>query len=129
MTRSASGAPGGGLYKTTDGGKTWKKLKDGLPTNATGRIGIDWYQKDPKIVYAIIDCENIGKGPPPLPVYLGAVGADIEGKAEITQVLPDSPAAKAGLPSATSLPALATRKSPASICCSMSCARRSRATK
>ena len=63
----------GGLYKTTDGGKNWKKLKDGLPSNATGRIGIDWYQKDAKIVYAIIDCENIGKGPPPLPVYLGAV--------------------------------------------------------
>jgi S1-C subfamily serine protease/photosystem II stability/assembly factor-like uncharacterized protein len=89
--------PGGGLYKTTDGGKHWKKLTIGLPSNATGRIGIDWYQKDPKIVYAIIDCENIGKGPPPLPVYLGAVGVDVNGKATIRQVLPDSPAAKAGL--------------------------------
>ena len=89
--------PGGGLYKTTDGGKNWKKLKDGLPTNATGRIGIDWYQKDARILYAIIDCESIGKGPPPLPVYLGAVGIDADGKAKVTQVLPDSPAAKAGL--------------------------------
>lgn len=88
---------GGGLYRTTDGGKNWKKLKDGLPTNSTGRIGLDWYLKDPKIVYAIIDCESIGKGPPPLPVYLGAVCADREGKAIVTQVLPDSPAAKAGL--------------------------------
>ena len=35
--------------------------------------------------------------PPPLPVYLGAVCADVEGKAKVTQVLPDSPAAKAGL--------------------------------
>jgi S1-C subfamily serine protease/photosystem II stability/assembly factor-like uncharacterized protein len=87
----------GGLYKTTDGGKNWKKLKDGLPSNATGRIGIDWYQKDGKIVFAIIDCESIGKGPPALPVYLGAVGADVEGKAKVTQVLPESPAAKAGL--------------------------------
>src|SRR5262245_3505897 len=89
--------PGGGLFKTTDGGKNWKKLKDGLPTNATGRIGIDWYQKDGKILYAIIDCESIGKGPPPLPVYLGAVGTDADGKAKVTQVLPESPAAKAGL--------------------------------
>src|SRR5262249_27053954 len=55
------------------------------------------YQKDGKIVYAIIDCESIGKGPAPLPVYLGAVGTDADGKAKITQVLPDSPAAKAGL--------------------------------
>jgi S1-C subfamily serine protease/photosystem II stability/assembly factor-like uncharacterized protein len=87
----------GGLYKTTDGGKNWKKLTAGLPTSATGRIGIDWYQKDAKILYAIIDCENIGKGPPPLPVYLGAVGANSDGKAKITQILPESPAAKAGL--------------------------------
>ena len=58
--------PGGGLFRTTDGGKTWKKLKDGLPTSNTGRIGLDWYRKDPKFVYAIIDCEDIGKGPPPL---------------------------------------------------------------
>src|SRR4051794_14273557 len=72
--------PGGGLYKTSDGGKSWKKLKDGLPTNSTGRIGVDWYVKDPKVVYAIIDCENIGKGPPPLPVYFGAVCADLDGK-------------------------------------------------
>jgi S1-C subfamily serine protease/photosystem II stability/assembly factor-like uncharacterized protein len=89
--------PGGGLYKTTDGGKNWKKLKDGLPTNHTGRIGIDWHLKDPKILYAIIDCESIGKGPPLLPVYLGAVGADVNGKAKIIQLLPDSPAAKVGL--------------------------------
>src|SRR5262249_37349871 len=61
--------PGGGLYKTSDGGKTWKKLTAGLPTCATGRIGIDWHLKDPKIVYAIIDCENIGKGPPPQTAY------------------------------------------------------------
>ena len=46
---------------------------------------------------AIIDCEAIGKGPQPLPVFLGAVGKDVEGKAKVTQILPDSPAAKAGL--------------------------------
>jgi S1-C subfamily serine protease/photosystem II stability/assembly factor-like uncharacterized protein len=89
--------PGGGLFRTTDGGKNWKKLKDGLPTSNTGRIGLDWYRKDPKFVYAIIDCEDIGKGPQPLTAYLGAVGADIGGEAKITQILPGSPAEKAGL--------------------------------
>ena len=48
------GGPESGLYKTTDGGATWTKLTDGLPEGDTGRIGIDIYRKDPRIVYAII---------------------------------------------------------------------------
>ncbi|MGH9363438.1 MAG: VPS10 domain-containing protein, partial [Thermoanaerobaculia bacterium] len=89
--------PGSGLHKTTDGGKTWKKLTRGLPSSNLGRIGLDWYPKDPNFLYAVIDCEDLGKGPEPLPVYLGAVGEDRDGKARLTQVLPGSPAAKAGL--------------------------------
>ncbi len=89
--------PGTGLHKTTDGGKTWKKLTKGLPAANLGRIGLDWYRRDPNIVFAIVDCEAIGKGPEPLPVYLGAVAEDVDGKARLTQVIPDSPAAKAGL--------------------------------
>jgi S1-C subfamily serine protease/photosystem II stability/assembly factor-like uncharacterized protein len=88
---------GGGLYKTTDGGQSWRKLSQGLPASATGRIGIDWYRKDPNILYAIIDCENIAKGPPQLPVYLGATGVDAGNKARITQIVPGSPAERAGL--------------------------------
>ena len=50
------------LYKTTDGGKTWKKLTNGLPLEAeTGRNGLAVYAKNPKIVYARIDEElNLG---------------------------------------------------------------------
>ena len=48
------GGPGGGLYKTTDGGANWKKLTQGLPEGDTGRIGIDIYRKDPRIVYAVV---------------------------------------------------------------------------
>ncbi len=89
--------PGGGLYKTTDGGKSWKKLENGLPTAMTGRIGLDWQSKGSHTIYAVIDCEDIGKGPPPFSAFLGAVGVNREGQAVITQVLPDSPAAKAGV--------------------------------
>ncbi len=45
------GGPHSGLYKSTDGGKTWNKLTNGLPTGDAGRIGIDIYRKDAKIVY------------------------------------------------------------------------------
>ena len=35
-----SGGPGGGLWKTTDGGDTWKKLAGGLPEGVVGRVGV-----------------------------------------------------------------------------------------
>jgi S1-C subfamily serine protease/photosystem II stability/assembly factor-like uncharacterized protein len=89
--------PGSGLYKTTDGGKNWKKLTKGLPTSQMGRIGIDWYRKDPNVLFAVVDCENIGKGPAPLPVLWGAVGENRENTVVVTQVYANSPAHKAGL--------------------------------
>jgi len=46
--------PGSGLFKSTDGGTTWKELKGGLPpSDAIGRIGIEVAQADPKRLYAI----------------------------------------------------------------------------
>jgi len=90
---------GSGLYKTTDGGKTFTKLTKGLPTCHLGRIGIDYYKKDPKVVYAIIDSAKIGMGTPPKQGYLGLNGEDVEagGGAKITDVTADGPAAKAGV--------------------------------
>ncbi len=38
---------GAGIYKTTDGGKTFHKITKGLPTVPLGRIGFDYYRKDP----------------------------------------------------------------------------------
>lgn len=92
---------GGGLYKTTDGGKSWKKLTDGLPTSATGRIGLDWQTGGDNALVAIIDCEMIGKGPKPFDAFLGLVGVDKAAKDKstptVTQLMPESPAAKAGV--------------------------------
>jgi photosystem II stability/assembly factor-like uncharacterized protein len=57
------GGPGSAIYKTTDGGATWKKLTKGLPYENggdTGRIGLDVYRKDPNVVYAEIQHEKGG---------------------------------------------------------------------
>jgi photosystem II stability/assembly factor-like uncharacterized protein len=86
-----------GIYKTTDGGKTFHKLEKGLPTVALGRIGLDYYRKDPNIVFAIMDSEKIGTGLPPLTVYLGVMGSEATGGTKLTSVAAESPAGKAGL--------------------------------
>lgn len=52
------GGPGSGIYKSTDGGRTWKKLTNGLPGGILGRIGLAVYPKNPQIVYACIENAN-----------------------------------------------------------------------
>jgi photosystem II stability/assembly factor-like uncharacterized protein len=49
------GGLGSGLYKTIDGGATWIKLTKGLPEGVTGRIGVDVYQRNPNILYALVE--------------------------------------------------------------------------
>ena len=51
------GGPGSGLWKTTDGAKTWKKLTgNGLPDNPMiGRIGLDIARSRPSTIYASIE--------------------------------------------------------------------------
>ncbi len=64
-TRSAwsiePGGPGSRIYKTTDGGKSWKQLEKGLPGGDIGRIGIDIHQGNPNILYAAI--QNLNPDP------------------------------------------------------------------
>ncbi|MDQ3920243.1 MAG: glycoside hydrolase [Acidobacteriota bacterium] len=51
--------PGSGLFKSTDGGSTWKQLTKGLPTieQGLGRIGIAVAPSDPKRLYANVDAQ------------------------------------------------------------------------
>lgn len=52
---------GSRIYKTMNGGKTWEELSGGLPKGNLGRIGIDVYAKNPKIIYTVI--ENLNQKP------------------------------------------------------------------
>lgn len=49
-----------GLFKSTDGGETWKKLTKGLPTfeQGLGRIGFAIAASDHKRMYATVDADN-----------------------------------------------------------------------
>ncbi len=91
--------PGSGLYRTDDGGRSWKKITKGLPTCKLGRIGIDWYRKDPSVVFLLVESEKIGSSPHVVAgmAYLGVqVDNGVQG-ARVTQVSRDSPAERAGL--------------------------------
>lgn len=51
----------GGIFRSDDGGATWKKLTQGLPPR-TGRIGLAVYPKNPDIVYAVVESDFGGLG-------------------------------------------------------------------
>ena len=50
--------PGSGIYKSEDAGASWRKLANGLPTGMLGRIGIDIFRRDPRLLYATVDNQN-----------------------------------------------------------------------
>jgi photosystem II stability/assembly factor-like uncharacterized protein len=55
------GGPGSGIYRTSDGGATWTKLNNGLPAGDKGRIGLDIFPADGRIVYATVEASS-GRG-------------------------------------------------------------------
>ena len=49
------GGPESGLYKSTDGGATWKEINSGLPKGDMGRVGLAVSPADANVVYAIVE--------------------------------------------------------------------------
>lgn len=47
-----------GIYKSSDAGRTWKRLTQGLPKARMGRIGLTIYRADPRVLYAVIPTEK-----------------------------------------------------------------------
>jgi len=52
-----SGGPGSALWKSTDGGSTWKKINDGLP-DFLGKMGISVSRADNDRIYAIVEADK-----------------------------------------------------------------------
>lgn len=51
-----------GIWKSTDGGKTWKKINEGLPEGSKrGRIGIDIALSNPDVLYAYVDNYEVSR--------------------------------------------------------------------
>jgi photosystem II stability/assembly factor-like uncharacterized protein len=52
----------GGLFKSTDGGSTWRQLTGGLPTGeqGLGRIGLAISRSNPSRMYALVDAPDLG---------------------------------------------------------------------
>ncbi len=48
------GGPGSGVYKTADGGDTWRELSNGLPEGDKGRIGIALAPTNPQVLNALV---------------------------------------------------------------------------
>ena len=67
--------PETGIYKTENGGDKWERLGGGLPTGKIGRIGLDVYQRNPLILYALLENQNPASAPG------GATGGQARGGA------------------------------------------------
>ena len=69
--------PGSGLFKSTDGGTTWRQLTGGLPNfeaDRLGRIGIGIAPSRPSRLFAIVEARNSGRLP------IGRCGRDVDAR-------------------------------------------------
>src|SRR5258705_4584540 len=54
-----AGGTTGGVFRSRDSGRSWTKLAGGLPLQ-TGRIGLDVYRKNPRVVFAVVESDEGG---------------------------------------------------------------------
>ncbi|MBC7850971.1 MAG: glycosyl hydrolase [Chitinophagaceae bacterium] len=65
----SSGGAGSGMYKSVDGGKTWKELTNGLPGKPFGRIAFTLAPSAPSNLVAIVESSETG-------LYISADGGE-----------------------------------------------------
>jgi photosystem II stability/assembly factor-like uncharacterized protein len=56
------GGPESGIFKSTDGGESWRKIGTGLPKGDVGKIGLAVTPADPTLVYATIEADREERG-------------------------------------------------------------------
>ena len=82
---------GSAIYRTTDGGQTFEKLTNGLPSCKLGRIGLQFYRDNPDVIYAIVESEKIATRPENYP-FLGLTFEQADLGLRVTRVSRNSPA-------------------------------------
>ena len=87
---------GSGLWRTTDGGEHFEPIHAGLPDGRLGRIGLNWYPKNPQEVFMLVECERISQEPENA-AFAGISGEDAEVGARLTEIAEKGPAAETGL--------------------------------
>ena len=96
---------GSGIWRSTDGGRSFALTTSGLPSVDKGRIGLSFARTDGEVVYAVVESELTGRQPPEadpdgpsnMRPYLGVRTGQRRGGALITEVLSETAAEKAGL--------------------------------
>jgi len=72
-----SGGDNGGLFKSADGGDSWKKITKGLAKGSSGMIDVSYHLNDPDIIVMTYEAdENITKGKPGSGVYRSDDGGE-----------------------------------------------------
>ena len=75
--RFDSGGPDSGLFKSTDAGRTWRRLTKGLPAGDLGRIGLAISRSDPRVLMAIVEHGFIPKPEDPAYADMSRLGTGI----------------------------------------------------